>query len=81
VDVACRLQPRWQGANQEKAEDLRRAASDRRFRNTWECAAWPKLEVLGFLKSRSRGLSVQELDDWIVNQERHSIIYRDGQRK
>src|SRR5436190_1431199 len=38
VDVACRLQPRWRGATQEKAEDLRRAARDRRFRNTWECA-------------------------------------------
>jgi hypothetical protein len=81
VDVACRLKPRWQGAAQDKAEELRRAARDRRFRNTWECAAWPKLEVLRFLKSRSRGLSVQELDDWILKQEKHSIIYRDGQRE
>ena len=81
VDVACRLQPRWPGAAQDKAEELRRAARGRRFRNTWECAAWPKLEVLCFLKSRSRGLSVQELDDWILKQEKHSIIYRDGQRE
>jgi hypothetical protein len=81
VDVACRLKPRWQGAAQEKTEELRRSARDRRFRNTWECAAWPKLEVLSFLKSRSRGLSVQELDDWILKQKRHSIIYHDGQRE
>ena len=78
VDVACRLKPRWQGAVQDRAEELRRAARDRRFRNTWECAAWPKIEVLNFLKSRSRGLSIQELDDWILKQEKHSIIYRDG---
>ena len=81
VDVACTLKPRWQGAVQDRAEELRRAARDRRFRNTWEFAAWPKLEVLNFLKSRSRGLSVQELDEWILKQEKHSIIYRDGQRK
>lgn len=79
VDVACRLKPRWQGAAQDEAEDLRRAARGRRFRNTWECSAWPKLEVLCFLKSRARGLSVQELEDWIVKQEKRSIIYRDGQ--
>jgi hypothetical protein len=78
VDVACRLRPRWQGAAQDEAEQLRRAARGRRFRNIWECAAWPKLEVLCFLKSRSRGLSVQELDDWILKQEKHSIVYRDG---
>ena len=81
VDVACRLKPRWQGAAQEDAEELRRAVRDRRFRNTWECVAWPKLEVIRFLKSRSRGLSVQELDDWILKQEKHSIVYRDGQRE
>ena len=78
VDVACRLKPRWQGPSQEEAEQLSRAARDHRFRNTWECVAWPKLEVLRFLKSRSRGLSVQELDDWILKQEKHLIVYRDG---
>jgi hypothetical protein len=81
VDVACRLKPRWQGAAQDEAEDLRRAFRRRRFRNTWECAAWPKLEVLCFLKSRARGLSVQELDDWILKQKNHLIIYRDGRRE
>ena len=81
VDVACSLKPRWQRAAQDRAEELRRAVCDRRFRNTWECVAWPKLEVLRFLKSRSRGLSVQELDDWILKQEKHSIIYRDGQHR
>jgi hypothetical protein len=78
VDVACRLQPRWQGQAQGEAEELRRMARDRRFRNTWECVAWPKLEILRFLKSRSRGLSVQELDDWVLKQEKHAIVYRDG---
>jgi hypothetical protein len=78
ADVACRFKPRWQGAAQDSAQELRRAARGRRFRNTWEWAAWPKLEVLCFLKSRARGLSVQELDDWILKQENHSIVYCDG---
>ena len=81
VDVACRLKPQWQGAAQYEAEDLIRAAHGRRFRNTWECVAWPKLEVLRFLKSQSRGLSIQELDDWILKQENHSIVYCDSQRE
>jgi hypothetical protein len=62
VDVACKLQPRWQGAEQEETEQFCRVMSGRTFRNTLECAAWPRLEVLRFLKSRSRGLSIQELD-------------------
>ena len=70
----------WQGEAQQEAEELRRAARDRRIGNTWQCLAWPGLEVLRLLKSRSRGLSVQELGDWILKQQKHSIVYRDGQR-
>ena len=81
VDVACGLKPRWKGIAQEDAEEWRRVARDRRFRNTWECVAWPKLEVLHFLKSRSPGLSVQELDGWILKRKKHSIVYRDSRRE
>ena len=60
VDVACKLEPRWRGEAQSEAEDERRLFSDRRFRNISECVVWPKLEVLRFLKSRSRGLALAQ---------------------
>ncbi len=77
VDVACRLDPRWRGEAQSEAEDRRRILSDRRFRNISESVVWPKLEVLRFLKSRSRGLSIQELNDWILKQEKHKVVFQD----
>lgn len=80
VDVACKLLPRGQGEAQAEAEQRRRKLHNNTFRNTWQCLAWPKLEIFRFLKSRSRGLSVQELDDWILKQEKHLIVFRDGQR-
>jgi predicted nucleotidyltransferase len=81
VDVACKLEPRWQGEAQSEAEDERRLFSDRRFRNISECVVWPKLEVLRFLKSRSRGLSIQELNDWVLKQEKHKVVFQDCRRK
>ena len=35
----------------------------------------PKLEVIQFLKARARGLSIQELDDWILQSEDHRIVF------
>jgi len=81
VDVACKLEPRWRGEAQSEAEDERRLFSDRRFRNISECVVWPKLEVLRFLKSRSRGLSIQELNDWVLKQEKHKVVFQDGRRE
>jgi predicted nucleotidyltransferase len=81
VDVACKLKPRWQGEAQSEAEDLRRIVSERRFRNISEAVVWPKLEVLRFLKSRSRGLSIQELTDWVLKQEKHKIVFQDRRRE
>lgn len=81
VDVACRLEPRWRGEAQSEAEEERRLFSDRRFRNISESVVWPKLEVLRFLKSRSRGLSIQELNDWVLKQERHKVVFKDCRRQ
>jgi hypothetical protein len=46
VDVAVRLVPRDSGTRQQNAEESRRRAHRSDFRNTFERAAWPKLEVL-----------------------------------
>jgi hypothetical protein len=34
-----------------------------------------------FLKSRSRGLSIQELDDWILKLENHRIVFQASRRQ
>jgi hypothetical protein len=39
-------------------------------------AIWPKLEVLQALKARSRGLSIQEISDFIEEQTEHRVIYK-----
>jgi predicted nucleotidyltransferase len=78
VDIACELVPRWAGEEQDEAEEFSRALHEGRFRNASECVAWPKLEVLQYLKSRSRGLSIQELSGWILKQDRHLVIFSDG---
>ena len=81
VDVACKLVPRWSGDVQADAEQHRRELYNGRFRNTVHCVYWPQFEVLRFLKSRSRGLSMHALDDWVLKQDKRKVIFRDGQRE
>jgi hypothetical protein len=75
VDIACGLVPRWKGEDQEEAEQFSRLLHEGRFRNSSESFAWPKLEVLQYLKSRSRGLSVQELNQWILDENKHIVVF------
>ncbi len=74
VDVGCEALPRWSGERQQVAEQFRREVRSHRFRNMSEWATWPKLEVVRFLKAR--GLSIQELDDWILQLD-HEIVFSD----
>jgi hypothetical protein len=77
VDIACELLPRWDGERQREQEQIRRAAKSERFRNLSEWATWPKLEVVRFLKSRARGLSIHQLEDWILQTANHRVLFRD----
>ena len=77
VDIGCKLVQRFSGERQKELEDKRRGLRCRRFANITEWAAWPKLEVLKHLKSRSRGLSIQEFTDWIVEKTDHRIVFSD----
>ena len=77
VDIACELVPRFSGEQQRLKEQFRREACNRAFRNVAQWASWPKLEVLRFLKGRARGLSIHELDDWVLNLDGHRIIFSD----
>ncbi len=80
IDIGCRLVPRWTGDVQVEAERHRRDLYPSQFRNTVHYLYWPKLEVLRFLKARSRGLSMHELDDWILK-HKHEIIFEDRRRE
>ena len=74
VDVGCEMVPRWSGERQQVAEQHRREVRKERFRNVSDWATWPKWEVIRFLKSRR--LSIQELDDWILQLD-HEIVFTD----
>jgi hypothetical protein len=74
VDIGCTLVPRFEGERQRLLEDQRRAIKGR-FANISEWAVWPKLEVLKTLKSRSRGLSVQEIGDWTLESMDHRVVF------
>jgi hypothetical protein len=77
VDIACELRPRWTGSEQLVQEHLRRHIRKRPFRNLTEWAGWPRLEVLRFLKARARGLSIHELEDWIIETTDHRVLFED----
>src|ERR1700674_449467 len=77
VDIACELRPRWTGERQRAQEQLRREIRGERFRNMSEWATWPKLEVIRFLKKRARGLSIHELEDWILQTPDHEVLLND----
>jgi hypothetical protein len=81
VDVGCKVRPRWRGERQAEAEQRRRKLYRGQFRNTVHCLYWPRLEIFKFLKARSRGLSIQELSDWILKQEPQKIVFRDRLRQ
>jgi predicted nucleotidyltransferase len=78
VDVGYELLPRSSGEKQRAKEQLRREIRDELFRNVGQWAVWPKLEVLRFLKPHAHGLSIQELDDWILQLEDHRIVFSDN---
>lgn len=77
VDIACELRPRWTGEKQRAQEQVRREIRGEPFRNMSEWATWPKLEVIRFLKTRARGLSIHELEDWILQTPDHEVLLND----
>jgi hypothetical protein len=76
VDVACELRPRWRSDKQTVQEQIRREARGERFRNMSEWASWPRLEVFRFLRARARGLSIHELDGWILQNTEHQVVFK-----
>ena len=77
VDIVCELRPRWKGERQRQQEQVRRETKGERFRNISEWATWPKLEIIRFLKARARGLSIHELEDWVLGTADHKVLFKD----
>ncbi len=83
VDIACKLVPRYDDDEelQMALEDLRRLTKRGRFANTLEWAYWPQMEVLRYLKNRSKGLSIHPFDEAIKIDLNCRILYRRGPAK
>jgi hypothetical protein len=83
VDIACNLVPRWDDDEklQMAHEDLRRASKRGRFANTLEWAYWPQMEVLRYLKNRSKSLSIHSFDEAVKIDPNCRILYRMGSAK
>jgi nucleotidyltransferase-like protein len=75
VDVACELRPHWTADRQRAHESARREARPESFRNISEWASWPRMEVFRFLRARARGLSIHELEDWILESTDHQLVF------
>jgi hypothetical protein len=76
VDVACELRPRWRFDRQCAREHVRRENRGKPFRNMSEWATWPRLEVFRFLRARARGLSIHELENWILQNTDHQVVFK-----
>jgi predicted nucleotidyltransferase len=75
VDIACQLRPRWRDTKRQRAHEERRRTMRCSFANFSESVCWPRTEVLNFLKSRSRGLSVHPFDSWIRESTRFVVLF------
>ena len=75
VDFACDLCPRWKSDRQRAEEQVRRRSRGAPFRDVLQWATWPRLEVYRYLRARSRGLSIHELEDWILQDADHHVVY------
>ncbi len=80
VDIACKLVPRYDDEELQIAlEELRRETKRGRFANTLERAYWPQMEVLRYLKNRSKSLSIHPIAEAMKIDPNCRILYRKGQ--
>jgi hypothetical protein len=81
VDLAVELVYRIDdidGRGQAHQERIESAIRDgRRFSNKWDQLAWPQHEVILFLKSGSRVLSLHDTDDPILEMVPTRVIFED----
>ncbi|MBI1895824.1 MAG: hypothetical protein HYS04_04705 [Acidobacteria bacterium] len=81
IDLAVELEPKTRDRHQHEARLARRAeeaeTAGKRFVSFKAKQAWGRAEVLEFLKSRSRALSLSgEVTDWVLRQP-HKVVFED----
>jgi len=83
VDVAVALAPKESDPPRqfawEQAHTARAVRRGRHFNNLVEQLGWPEREVLLFLKSRSRALSVHTFRDAVLQQTACRVIFEAGE--
>jgi hypothetical protein len=78
IDVAVELRPKEKNNQKQEQRMKERAeeaeAAGKHFASYAKRRDWGRQEVLDFLKSRSRAISVGELTDWIVGQPHKELL-------
>jgi hypothetical protein len=78
IDVAVELQPKEKKREKheqrmkERADEA--AAAGKRFASFAKRRDWGRQEVIDFLKSRSRAISINEMTDWIKAQPNKDLL-------
>ena len=79
VDLLVDLVARYADSNRqdwvEQSSRTRASQSGRRFRDSLEQMAWPRMEVEGFLKNRSRTLSLHYADHKLMKRTEHRVVF------
>lgn len=80
IDISITLEPKEKNVNKQirlNEERIIETIEDgRRFRNEGEKFLWPMLQVIKYLKSRSRSLSIH-IDEPILARTKYKVIYID----
>jgi hypothetical protein len=75
IDLAVELVPKEKNAaRHEQAMRKRSEETRKRFKNQKAKLDWGRAEVLDFLKSRSRAITLHPLEDWVLRQP-HKVVY------
>jgi DNA-binding MarR family transcriptional regulator len=78
IDIAVELRPKEKNKQKQEQRMKERAdeaeATGKRSASYAKRRDWGRQEVLDFLKSRSRAISIGELTDWILGQPRKELL-------
>lgn len=81
IDISISLEPKEHDIEKQmKRNDMRiKEAYDdgKNFRNVVEQVCWPEIEVIRYLKAKSRSISLHQ-DEGIVSRCKHKVIYDIG---
>lgn len=77
VDLVSKIQDKAERDRLEKQKREQAERNGRRFGNYVEYLGWPQIEVLLFLKNKSRAVSIHPMGDPIAIGAESKVIYKD----